>query len=129
MELKRWREEQQSKRAMLIQRGEEPHEARERDEGEYTIQLESLQRKREFEEQVMHRKLDEGADIQEEEKKLQDILKKIDDQRVEDRKAELELLFKEQELREKTAFNKVCVKRIPYITGGKGTLRWLNLRT
>ena len=55
----------------------------------------------------MHRKLDEGADIQEEEKKLQDILKKIDDQRVKDRKSELELLFKEQELREKAAFNKV----------------------
>ena len=107
MELKRWREEQQSKRAMLVDAAESRMQQEKEMREERLRQLESLQRKREFEEQIMHRKLDEGADIQEEEKKLQDILKNIDNERIEDRKAELELLFKEQELREKAAFNKV----------------------
>jgi hypothetical protein len=107
MELKRWREEQNTKRAALIEE-EEQRLRREKEAREERLnQLESLQRKREFQESILKRKSGEGAEIAEEEKRLQTILSQIEEQRAADRKQELDLLFKEQELREKSEFNKV----------------------
>jgi hypothetical protein len=107
MELKRWRDEQQSKRMALVEAEEQRLKREKEARDERLRQLESLQRKREFEEAIIRRKSAEGASIQEEEKRLQEILSNIEKERATDRKEELDLLFKEQELREKSAFNKI----------------------
>ena len=67
-------------------------------------ELERIQRRRAFEESVLKSQRGERVKTLEEEKSMQKILLSLDDQRRSDRKMEMELLFREQELKERAAY-------------------------
>merc|ERR1711871_209531 len=69
-------------------------------------ELERLQRKRDFEEKVLEQHTAEVAKTKEEEAEMQKVLMTMEEQRSKDRAMELELLFKEQEVKERTAFQR-----------------------
>ena len=69
-----------------------------------------MQRQRQFEGEVLRRRRAEEAAARDEEAQMQGVLLGIEEQRRKDRQMELELLFREQELRERTAFQRAARK-------------------
>jgi hypothetical protein len=107
-EQRRWRLEQEKERFRILER-EQRAQAEEVEQREQRLrELEMKQRQRSFQENVATHRVKETEEILEEEKKVQRVVLGIDQQRSADRRMELEMLLREQELQERSAFQQAA---------------------